>query len=107
MARIILSSLLAFGLAAAATATPATAAAAAGPQQYRAELATPAAKPKLVARDIVWRCAGDACVAPQGNSRPASDCAALADKVGALRSFSVAGEALDAAALEKCNARAR
>ena len=105
MARIILSSLLAFGLAAVAAATPAPAAA--GPQQYRAELAAPAATPKLVAKDIVWRCAGAACVAAQGNSRPASDCAALAAKVGALRSFAVGGEALDAAALEKCNARAR
>ena len=105
MARIIVSSLFAFGLAAAATLSPAPAAA--GQHQYRAELAAPAAKPKLVAKDIVWRCAGAACVAPQGNSRPASDCAALAAKVGALRSFAVGGEALDAAALEKCNARAR
>ena len=105
MARIILSSLLAFGLAAVATAAPAPAAA--GPHQYRAELAAPAEKPKVVAKNLVWRCAGAACVAPQGTSRPASDCAALASKVGALRSFSVAGEALGAAALEKCNARAR
>jgi hypothetical protein len=89
---------------AAFTASPATAAES---PQYRAELAAPANADRLVVRDIVWRCGGDTCVAPAGNSRPAVTCAALARQAGALRSFTVEGRAIPADALEKCNARAR
>jgi hypothetical protein len=78
----------------------------AGTSQYRAELAKPASAQRFVVRDLVWNCAGDSCVATQTTSRPATDCAALADKVGALRSFAVAGQPLASDALEKCNARA-
>jgi hypothetical protein len=84
------------------SATPAFAAA----NQYRAELSKPAAQ-RFVVRDLVWSCAGASCVATQTTSRAAIDCAALADKVGTVRSFSVAGQTLPADALEKCNARAR
>jgi hypothetical protein len=105
MARFLPSSALAlvvvFSLA--GTAVPAAAVA----NQYRAELAAPAGAERLVVRDVVWSCAGDACVAQQTTSRPATDCSALAAHVGTLRSFSVAGQALPADALEKCNARAR
>jgi hypothetical protein len=76
-------------------------------QGYRAEPATAPASARLVVRDVVWRCGAGGCVAPRGNSRPVIDCSALARQVGTLRSFTVGGEALDAAALEKCNARAR
>ncbi|HEX4738046.1 MAG TPA: hypothetical protein VH331_10850 [Allosphingosinicella sp.] len=74
--------------------------------QYRAELSKPAATQRFVVRDLVWSCAGDSCVATQTTSRPATDCAALADKVGALRSFAVAGQPVATDTLEKCNARA-
>ena len=74
---------------------------------YRAELAKPASSQRFVVRDLLWSCAGDSCTATQTTSRPATDCAALADKVGALRSFAVAGQPLASDALEKCNARAR
>jgi hypothetical protein len=86
----------------AASAAPASAAT----NQYRAELSKPAAQ-RFVVRDLVWNCAGIACIAAQTTSRPATDCAALADKVGPLRSFAVAGQPLASDALEKCNARAR
>ena len=75
--------------------------------QYRAELTAPASAPRLVARDLVWSCAGTGCVAAQSTSLPATDCAALARQAGALRSFAVDGRPLPAEALEKCNAKAR
>ena len=75
--------------------------------QYRAEPAAPPAAARLIANDIVWKCGAGGCVAPQGNSRPAVDCSALAREVGSLRSFTVGGQPLDSAALGKCNARAR
>ncbi|HEY1605346.1 MAG TPA: hypothetical protein VGF77_07080 [Allosphingosinicella sp.] len=73
---------------------------------YRAELSRPASAERFVAGDLVWNCAGISCAATQAASRPATDCAALADKVGALRGFAVAGRPLASDALEKCNARA-
>ncbi|HYI41702.1 MAG TPA: hypothetical protein VE053_15445 [Allosphingosinicella sp.] len=80
---------------------------AAGGVQYRAEPATPLAASRLIIKEIVWKCGAGGCVAPQGNSRLAIDCSALVRQVGSLRSFVVNGVALDPAALEKCNARAR
>ena len=75
--------------------------------QYRAEPAAPPAAARLVVREIVWKCGAGGCVAPQGNSRAAIDCSALAREVGTLRSFAVGGQPLDSAALGKCNAKAR
>ena len=75
--------------------------------QYRAEPANPPATSRLIVKDIVWRCGAAGCVAPRSNSRPAIDCSALAHEVGTLRSFTVEGQAIDPAALEKCNARGR
>jgi hypothetical protein len=75
--------------------------------QYRADPAAPPAAARLVVREIVWKCGAGGCVAPQGNSRAAIDCSALAREVGTLRSFTVGGQPLDSAALGKCNARAR
>ncbi|HYW16874.1 MAG TPA: hypothetical protein VE891_12075 [Allosphingosinicella sp.] len=75
--------------------------------QYRAEPAAPPAAARLIVKDVVWKCGAGGCVAPQGNSRSAIDCPALVREIGTLRSFSVGGQPLDAAALGKCNARAR
>ena len=86
---------------------PASAGAAAETGQYRAELVAPSASARLIVRDTVWHCDGDACVAPAGTSRPAVICSALVRQAGALRSFALDGKALDGDALEKCNARAR
>ena len=104
MTRQIASSLLAFLL----TASLFGGSALAGPgAQYRAEPAKAPAAARLIVKDVVWKCGPSGCVAPRGNSRPAIDCSALAHEIGTLRSFSVEGQALDPAALEKCNARAR
>jgi hypothetical protein len=75
--------------------------------QYRAEPAAAPVAARLIVKDVVWKCGAGGCVAPQGNSRPAIDCSALAREVGALRSFTVGGQPLDSAALGRCNARAR
>jgi hypothetical protein len=103
MIRQLTSSLLAFFLTLSLFAGTAFAAGA----QYRAEPSAPPASARLVVREIVWKCGAGGCVAPQGNSRPAVDCPALAREVGTLRSFTVGGQPLDSAALGKCNARAR
>jgi hypothetical protein len=73
---------------------------------YQAE---PAAKPvnaRIVVKGTLWKCSDTGCTAAKDNSRPAVVCSALVKEVGALRSFSVAGQPLAAADLEKCNARA-
>ncbi|MEA3060228.1 MAG: hypothetical protein QOJ94_9 [Sphingomonadales bacterium] len=90
-------------LAALIAAAPAQAAA----PHYAAELAQarPAAE-RLVAHDIAWRCSGTGCVAGRSDSRPLTDCMALARQAGALKSFAVEGAALPPDQLEKCNAAA-
>ena|SRR5947209_18097393 len=97
---------LAFPLVLLAVSAVPTVPASATTNQYRAELSKPASAQRFVVRDLVWSCAGDSCVAGQTTSRPATDCAALSDKVGALRSFSVGGQPLASDSLEKCNAKA-
>lgn len=104
MTRYLTSTLLAFLLS--FTLLGGTAFAAPG-GQYRAEPAAPPAASRLIVKDIVWRCGAGGCVAPRSNSRPVIDCSALAHEIGTLRSFTVEGQAIDPAALEKCNARAR
>lgn len=103
MFRQLTSSLLAFFFALSLFGGTAFAAGA----QYRAEPASPPAAARLVVREIVWKCGAAGCVAPQGNSRAAIDCSALAREVGTLRSFAVGGQPLDSAALGRCNAKAR
>ncbi|HLL29393.1 MAG TPA: hypothetical protein VK403_00190 [Allosphingosinicella sp.] len=104
MTRQLTSSLLAFILTVSLLGGTAFAS---GSSRYRAEPATPPAAARVIAKDVSWRCGAAGCVAPQGNSRPAIDCAALAREVGTLRSFSVGDRPFEPAALEKCNARAR
>jgi hypothetical protein len=73
---------------------------------YRAELAQPAAQARMAASGVVWSCTGNACTAPRSNSRPAIVCARLAREAGVLTSFAVAGTAMSATDLERCNAAA-
>jgi hypothetical protein len=106
MARFFTSTLLAFVCAFLALGAAAGPAMAAG-VYYRAELASPPSAGRIIVRDVIWRCDVKGCVAGESNSRAATDCAALARQVGALRSFTVDGRALSAEELEKCNAKAR
>lgn len=75
--------------------------------EYRAEPTAAPATGKFIARDTVWTCGEGACEAAPSNSRPQVVCAAVARKLGTLRTFSVAGEPLSAEELQRCNARAR
>lgn len=74
---------------------------------YSATLAQPLAKANLVTRNTIWKCNGTTCVAPKSGARPQIMCELMAREAGALQAFTVEGNAFDAAALEKCNARAR
>lgn len=103
MPRPIISSLLAFLITASLMGGTAFASGA----QYRADPAASPTAATLVVRQVVWKCGAGGCIAPQGNSRAAIDCSALAREVGTLRSFTVGGQPLDSAALGKCNAKAR
>lgn len=73
---------------------------------YRAELSQPAGQASMAAAGVVWSCDGNACTAPRSNSRPAIVCARLVREAGTLTSFTVAGTAMSATDLERCNAAA-
>lgn len=73
---------------------------------YSATLTAPAEAPRAIAGGVVWTCAGTDCSAPRGTSRPGVMCARLVREVGTVSSFTADGVALDAAALERCNAAA-
>ncbi len=91
-------------LAIAMIATPVLAAA----PQFQAEPVARPAETRIALRDTLWRCGDAGCTgAGESVSRPAIVCAVLAKEVGALKSFAVKGEALDADELERCNARAK
>lgn len=90
-------------LAFVATATPAMA----SQVHFRAQPVTVAAEARLVVRDTVFRCGEAGCAAARGSTRPEIVCSVLAQEVGALASFSAGGRDFDAAALERCNRRAR
>jgi hypothetical protein len=73
---------------------------------YRAELVQPAANAQVLASGVVWRCEGTSCTAARATSRPAIVCARLAREAGPVASFAVAGQALPAEQLARCNAAA-
>ena len=60
-----------------------------------------------VARDTLWKCSDAGCSAASATSRPEIVCATAVREIGKVSSFSVRGEAFNAAALAKCNAKAR
>lgn len=91
-------------LALAATVTLAVPAFAAdGPAHYRAELAAPADKTKVVAGGLLWVCEGSECRAGKDNSRPLTVCRKLAKETPAIVRFSAAGSELPAEELARCN----
>lgn len=73
---------------------------------YTAKPVTQPKDAKIVARDIVWACAGDSCRGATDESRPAVLCQAFAKKAGRLASFTANGRAFTAAELTTCNASA-
>jgi len=96
--------LLSVAAAALAFAAPAAA------QSSRFYVATPAAAPaqaSYVTRNTAWSCSGGVCVAQKAADRPQFVCERIAKSVGKLEAFTAGGEALDADALAKCNAKAK
>jgi hypothetical protein len=72
--------------------------------------AFPVAQPNrtnLIIHSTVWKWQGTAFVASKAPERENVVCELIAQRVGKLSSFAVAGQAFDADALAKCNARAK
>ena len=86
----------------------ATTAVAQQPAGYYA--ATPAAAPSkdtLITSGTLWKCAEGVCVANKAPLRDMIMCQMVAQNVGQLTAFTAGGNALDTAALAKCNAHAK
>ncbi len=73
------------------------------PIVYTAELVAPVEAANHIIKGTVIRCAGTECKGRKSSSSIRSVCANLADEVGELASFSYKGEAVNEAALAKCN----
>ena len=74
---------------------------------YSAVPVTKPAKASFIARDTLWTWRDTAYTARRGSDRDAIQCELVARQTGKLASFSVGGTAFDAAALDKCNAKAK
>ncbi|WP_066799384.1 CC_3452 family protein [Sphingomonas soli] len=101
---------LAVAAAAAATLalTPATGfAQGAARGYYSATPANATAKTKIVSRSTVWKCGEGVCVAAKADARDNIVCELVVKEVGKLTAFRANGADFDAAALEKCNSKAR
>lgn len=76
--------------------------------EYRVTPVTAPVDGKVIVHDVAWYCTSGSCTAARtGSSTDATICSALARDLGRLSAFVAAGTAFDAAALEKCNRRAR
>lgn len=71
---------------------------------YAAEIAAPMEATRMAAGGVVWSCEGTSCMAARGTARPLRLCRELKRKVGAVTSFAVNGEMLEADQLARCNA---
>ncbi|MBX3563266.1 MAG: hypothetical protein KF730_01700 [Sphingomonas sp.] len=74
---------------------------------YSASPVTAPAKTSMITRSTVWKCADGTCVANKADARDSIVCELVAKEVGKLNAFRANGTDFDAAALEKCNAKAR
>lgn len=71
--------------------------------------ATPAAAPTkaaVITQGTLWKCAEGVCSAAKATQRDSIMCELVVKKVGALTTFTVAGQPIAAEALTKCNERA-
>ncbi len=64
-------------------------------------------KTSMITRDTVWKFQDGAFKASKQPERDIVLCQLVAQRTGKLSSFTVAGQAFDAATLEKCNASAK
>lgn len=85
----------------------ATAGHAQGAGYYAAVPVKTPAKTSMIIGGAMWKLRDGALVADRSPSRGIVLCQQVAQRAGALSSFSVNGTAFDAATLESCNARAK
>lgn len=85
----------------------ATAGFAAGTAHYTAKPVAAPTKASVITKNTIWRCADGVCAAPKAGSRPEIMCALVAQRVGQLSAFTVAGAPFDAAKLDRCNSVAK
>ncbi|MES2987411.1 MAG: hypothetical protein V4808_05870 [Pseudomonadota bacterium] len=72
--------------------------------------ATPAAAPSktgMITASTVWKCGEGICTANKADARDSIVCQLVVKEVGKLTAFRANGADFDAAALDKCNAKAR
>ena len=74
---------------------------------YVAVPAAPPTKPSLMTHDTSWSLKNGAYVAQRAPERDTVLCELVARNVGTLSSFTAGGNAYDADALAKCNAKAK
>lgn len=77
-----------------------------GPGYYAATPVEAPSKTSLITRDTVWKFRDGAFTAAKAPEREMVLCQLVAQRVGKLQSFSVAGTAFDDASLAACNAKA-
>jgi len=70
---------------------------------FTAQLAAPAKEAQFAAGGVVWHCEGTQCRAAQSNARALRVCSGLRREAGAVVSFAVAGAAVEADVLARCN----
>ena len=78
-----------------------------GPGYYAATPVEAPAKTSLITRDTVWKFRDGAFTASKQPEREMVLCQLVVQRVGKLQSFTVGGQAFDAASLDKCNAAAK
>ena len=91
---------------AALIAISALAAAPAAAATYSAKPIAAPSSTKIIGKDISWACGANGCTGSTDSSRPLVICQDLAKRAGRLGSFTADGRALNAAELDKCNAKA-
>ena len=81
-----------------------TAPALAAPTGWSATLRAPLPKPRQeIVNSVLWKCAGDQCLAPAQGSRPLFVCQKLVRKMGPIGRFTSPEGELSADDLAKCN----
>lgn len=96
-----------FAAALASAMVPAAASAQGEGAYYTVVAQTQPAQARAVVRGTLFRCEGTTCTANQGNGRDAIMCELVAREFGTLAEFRANGTAFDAAALAKCNEKAK
>ena len=87
--------------------TPAAGIAQAARGYYAATPVSAPAKSSLVTRSTIWKCGDGVCTASKANARDNIMCELVVREIGQVSAFRANGTEFDAAALEKCNAKAR